>query len=159
MVFGLGIDLVNIACMGSIWACEGVGVFQVQSYSDPARSVRQSWYKVRRNGLNRALLLPCLVGIKSVGNKQWRFAMNNLDRLIKAEGVQGGILAEYERRFRKYVDVRLSSDDDAMNLSDIAFKLEQMARFLSSEYWNHEAYKLARLCRKAACAHIVIERV
>lgn len=35
--------------------------------------------------------------------------MNNLDRLIKAEGVQGGVLAEYEKRFRRFADVRVNS--------------------------------------------------
>jgi len=85
--------------------------------------------------------------------------MNNLERLIQAEGVQGGVLAEYETRFRRYVDVRVSSGDDPANLSDIGHKLHEAAQFLSSDPYEHEAFKLYRLCMKAAAAHIVLQRV
>ena len=84
--------------------------------------------------------------------------MNNLDRLIKAEGVQGGVLAEYENRFRRFVDVRVDSGDNPMNLSEIGHKLLQAARFLAGDYHKTEPYALYRLCMKAAAAHLVLTR-
>jgi len=84
--------------------------------------------------------------------------MNNLDRLIKAEGVQGGVLADYESRFRRFVDVRIDSGDNPENLSEIGHKLKEAARFLKRDYHEHEAFALYRLCMKAAAAHLVLHR-
>lgn len=80
--------------------------------------------------------------------------MNNLDRLIKAEGVQGGVLAEYEKRFRRFADVRVNSDDDAMNLSRIGDEMLKAYNFTRSIV----AFDLYVLAKRAAAAHVVIRR-
>ena len=87
--------------------------------------------------------------------------MNNLDRLIKAEGVQGGVLAEYERRFRAFADVRLSSDDDTENLRDIADKMLASAVFSYGENYpvNCAQATLYRLALKARTSHLTLKRV
>lgn len=80
--------------------------------------------------------------------------MNNLDRLIKAEGVQGGVLAEYEKRFRRFADVRVNSDDDAMNLSHIGSEMLKAYNFTRSQ----AAFDLYVLAKRAAAAHVVLRR-
>ena len=80
--------------------------------------------------------------------------MNNLDRLIKAEGVQGGVLAEYEKRFRRFADVRVNSGDDAMNLSHIGSEMLKAHNFTGSQ----DAFDLYVLARRAAAAHVVLRR-
>ena len=79
--------------------------------------------------------------------------MTDLERLIKAEGVQGGILAEYERRFRKFVDVRLGDlgRDGFLKLAD---DLTQEWTFLMDK----QCLDLAKLASKAAIAHLDIKR-
>lgn len=80
--------------------------------------------------------------------------MTNLERLIKAEGVQGGVLAEYERRFRRFADVQLDSSDNPENLLEISDAMREAYEFTGSE----EAFDLYVLARRAQAAHLVIKR-
>lgn len=80
--------------------------------------------------------------------------MTNLERLIKAEGVQGGVLAEYERRFRRFADVQLDSSDNPENLLEISDAMRAAFDFTGSE----EAFDLYVLARRAMAAHIVVNR-
>lgn len=81
--------------------------------------------------------------------------MNNLDRLIKAEGVQGGTLAHYEARFRKFADIRLDSDDNPLNLLDISDKMLTAHNSTGSQ----EAFDLYVLARRAQAAHLTHKRI
>jgi len=80
--------------------------------------------------------------------------MTNLERLIKAEGVQGGVLAEYERRFRRFADVRIDSADNPENLLRISDAMRKAFDFSGSE----EAFDLYALARRAQAAHLIIKR-
>ena len=74
--------------------------------------------------------------------------MTNLDRLIKAEGVQGGVIADYDRRFK------------ALELSGKSFaQMTGMELTMHGRALREAGHlELAATVARAATAHLVISR-
>ena len=75
--------------------------------------------------------------------------MTNLERLISAEGVQGGVIADYDRRFLSYLSGKSFAEMDHASgeLAAHARRLIEVGEF-----------DKARIVSKATIAHLQFSR-